>query len=207
MPLRALPNFCICCRIAFFLVYNTRKARESPIPQAKNRPVFSGGGGFRRFLSRAGLPATAPNRGHDRCRDGNCRPVPPGTGISGSLANFRRMPGSCFSCPSSPGRAVADGETVGSRPALTTPPADGARHTCDSLRSAAPEAPADKKPPPPIREGGCVIARAGHIISSWANCTARFRIAMNGCVRRNSARVRSSRSSESRNSSVIRLAI
>jgi uncharacterized protein len=36
MPLRALPNFCICCRIAFFLVYNTRKARESPIPQAKN---------------------------------------------------------------------------------------------------------------------------------------------------------------------------
>lgn len=83
----------------------------------------------------------------------------------------------------------------------------GADQTGATLRSAAPEAPADKKPPPPIREGGCVIARAGHIISSWANCTARFRIAMNGCVRRNSARVRSSRSSESRNSSVIFLAI
>lgn len=206
MPLRALPNFCICCRIAFFLVYNTRKARESPIPQAKNRPVF-----FRAAADFAvfcrGRSFRPRHRTGDTTAAGMEIAVPPGNGISGSLANFRRMPGSCFSCPSSPGRAVADGETVGSRPALTTPPADGARRTCDSLRSAAPEAPADKKPPPPIREGGCVIARAGHIISSWANCTARFRIAMNGCVRRNSARVRSSRSSESRNSSVIFLAI
>lgn len=170
MPLRALPNFCICCRIAFLLVYNTRKARESPIPQAKNRPVFFGRRRISPFIAH-GRGFRLRHRTGDKTAGGVEIAVASESGISGSLANFSRMPGNCLSCPS-PGPYAAD-----------------------------------KKPPPPVGEGGCIIARAGYIISSWANCTARFRIAMNGCVRRNSARVRSSRSSESRNSSVIRLAI
>ena len=102
MPLRALPNFCICCRIAFLLVYNTRKARESPIPQAKNRPVFFGRRRISPFIAH-GRGFRLRHRTGDKTAGGVEIAVTSESGISGSLANFSRMPGNCLSCPS-PGR-------------------------------------------------------------------------------------------------------